>query len=252
MDGWQEEDVPAFQRHLILPRLARLAGALRSFQSVVLDTSDLPGPFYRDESLSDGADAEQSDDGMEVEEEEQEEEQEEQEEAGPSPRGLRPSSCSFLMPGRVFVGSQRLHGAHREQEDHWAVTATLYGCDFSTGVLCGSMVAQSTGAKKPIVTFWEGEIVDNVNHTLFTGRKWGACPSQDTDLRHWGRCPGFSGAIRAQALAHGGRSAALCGGRHVFMRWKECFFVDVPQVGVRRGGYDRRAWAAAHTQEPVG
>ncbi|KAG2488283.1 hypothetical protein HYH03_013133 [Edaphochlamys debaryana] len=145
----------------------------------------------------------------------------------------RPEFCSFLAPGRTFSGTQKLSNprALGQQED-WAVTATIYSCDFERGRLTGSMVAQndSPSTKRPIVTYFEGDIIDNVNNTFWTGAKWGTCPTRETDLRHWSRCPGFGPAMRAACLAHDGRVGGLGGAgcRHVFMRWKECFFVDIP------------------------
>ncbi|KAG2425294.1 hypothetical protein HXX76_013875 [Chlamydomonas incerta] len=159
-------------------------------------------------------------------------------------------SCSYLMPGRTFTGHQRLSGAaHRQQED-WAVTATIYSCDMAAGRVTGSMVAQQStaaadgaagsssggggagGGRKAIVTYFEGDIIDNRNHTFYTGAKWGlsgGAASRDTDIRHWGRCPGFSRGMLFEARAQEGRSGRLATSGHVFMRWKECFFVDVPQ-----------------------
>ncbi|PNW71052.1 hypothetical protein CHLRE_17g744497v5 [Chlamydomonas reinhardtii] len=184
---------------------------------------------------------------------------EQDEEVRPVPTDV-PSvpSCSYLMPGRTFTGHQRLSGAaHRRQED-WAVTATIYSCDLAAGRVTGSMVAQQSGGgggaaaaggdgaaaggsgggggggggRKAIVTYFEGDIIDNLNHTFFTGAKWGlagGAPGRDSDLHHWGRCPGFSGRMREQARRCEGRSSLLATSGHVFMRWKECFFVDVPQ-----------------------
>jgi hypothetical protein len=45
------------------------------------------------------------------------------------------------------------------------------------------------GMQQPIETFWEGSIVDDVNHTFFT-RAWGA--SRDTDLQHWAKFDGWA------------------------------------------------------------
>ncbi|GLC50717.1 hypothetical protein PLESTB_000411700 [Pleodorina starrii] len=147
---------------------------------------------------------------------------------GPAIVASSPASCSFLFPGRTFTGSQRLSSPHRQQED-WAVTATIYSCDFECGRVTGSMVAQNSPlAKRPIVTYFEGDIIDNVNHTFWTGRKWGS-PSQETDVRYWSRCLGFSGSLRAAVQRHSGRAPELGSCQYLFMRWKECFFVDVPQ-----------------------
>ncbi|GIL66898.1 hypothetical protein Vafri_20374 [Volvox africanus] len=154
---------------------------------------------------------------------------EEEREAVPAAVASSPASCSFLFPGRSFTGQQRLSSPQRPQED-WAVTATIYSCDLARGRVTGSMVAQNSPlAKRPIVTYFEGEIIDNINHTFWTGCKWGTCPSRETDVRYWSRCPGFTSSLRAAIVQNNGRAQQLSSCTHVFMRWKECFFVDVPQ-----------------------
>ncbi|GIM10655.1 hypothetical protein Vretimale_14251 [Volvox reticuliferus] len=160
---------------------------------------------------------------------------EEEREAVPATVPSSPASCSFLFPGRSFTGQQRLSSPHRPQED-WAVTATIYSCDLARGRVTGSMVAQNSPlAKRPIVTYFEGEIIDNINHTFWTGCKWGTSPSRETDVRYWSRCPGFTSSLRAAIVHNGGRAQQLSSCTHLFMRWKECFFVDVPQVGRGKG-----------------
>jgi hypothetical protein len=54
------------------------------------------------------------------------------------------------------------------------VVVRVDGVDLSKGSICGVMEAVNVPhARSPIITFWEGEIVDNTNHTFITG-KWGA------------------------------------------------------------------------------
>ncbi len=57
--------------------------------------------------------------------------------------------------------------------------------------------------------------------------QWDA--TEETDLRHWSKFRAFS-PLRRDVMRYGGRTAKLdtCG--HVFMRWKEQFFVNVGQV----------------------
>lgn len=80
-------------------------------------------------------------------------------------------------------------------------------------------------AQGPIVTYWEGEVVDNVHHSFMT-RKWGA--SAGTDLAHWGKFEGFGRDMAREAARHSGRCSGLAECPYVFMRWKERFFVDAP------------------------
>ena len=59
----------------------------------------------------------------------------------------------------------------------------MQDCNLSTGYVCGSMSAENVPqVRQPVVTFWEGEIIDNVNHRFVTG-KWGT--SRLTDNQHW-------------------------------------------------------------------
>ena len=51
------------------------------------------------------------------------------------------------------------------------------------------------------VTQWEGQVVDNANHSFLT-RSWGA--SRQSDLKHWGKFAAF-GPLRKQVMQHSGR-----------------------------------------------
>jgi len=71
-----------------------------------------------------------------------------------------------------------------------------------TGYVCGSMRAENVPqAKTPVVTFWEGDIIDNVNHSFIT-TKWGA--DKKIDVKHWPRFDGFQ-ALRKRVQNSGGR-----------------------------------------------
>lgn len=100
----------------------------------------------------------------------------------------------------------------------------IQGCDLDHGYLCGTMEALNVPmADTPVVTFWEGEIVDAKNHTFFTG-KWEA--TSEVDIRHWTKFPSFS-PLLSQVEVDGGRSLDLSSYSHIFMRWKEQYFVNV-------------------------
>mmetsp|Transcript_31669 Transcript_31669/g.70419 ORF Transcript_31669/g.70419 Transcript_31669/m.70419 type:complete len:301 (+) Transcript_31669:177-1079(+) len=136
-----------------------------------------------------------------------------------------PAPCSFLTVGQCFTGCQRLSsgGPARPSED-WQVSVWLQAVDLQSGYVCGVMEACHVPyTRSPIMTFWEGEIVDNTNHTFFT-RKWGA--SSSTDLQHWSRFPGFSSEQRQQVSRHRGKCGQLDTSPCIFMRWKEAFFVN--------------------------
>ncbi len=56
-------------------------------------------------------------------------------------------------------------------------------------------------AKSPVVTFWEGDIIDNVSHSFITC-KWGA--DKKIDVKHWPRFDGFE-PLRKRVQNSGGR-----------------------------------------------
>uniref|UniRef100_A0A0E0MR87 Glucose-induced degradation protein 4 homolog n=1 Tax=Oryza rufipogon TaxID=4529 RepID=A0A0E0MR87_ORYRU len=86
-------------------------------------------------------------------------------------------------------------------------------------------------ADTPVVTFWEGEIVDAKNYTFFTG-KWEASP--EDDIRHWSKFPSFT-PLLSQIETDGGKSVDLSNYAYIFMvlhhltfhRWKEQYFANV-------------------------
>jgi len=85
-----------------------------------------------------------------------------------------PSSCSYLSVGQAFVGTQQLSNAPMAAPEDWEVVVRLQGVDMSTGHVCGVMEAVNVPhASEPVVTLWEGEIIDNRNHSFLT-QKWGA------------------------------------------------------------------------------
>ncbi|GBG80051.1 hypothetical protein CBR_g30417 [Chara braunii] len=144
--------------------------------------------------------------------------------------------CAFLNVGQTFVGTQNVPQNQGSAKDEaWKVNVRIQGCNLEQGYLCGSMEAlnvQST--ESSVVTFWEGEIVDNKNHTFFTGQ-WNA--TKDNDLKHWAKFASFA-PIMAEVERDGGLSVDLANYDHMFMRWKEQFFVNVnPDCGLTIAGF---------------
>ena len=66
------------------------------------------------------------------------------------------------------------------------------------------------------VTQWEGEVIDNRNHSFLT-RAWGA--SRASDLKHWGRFAPF-GPLRKQVVQTRGRWGALADAAWTFAACK--------------------------------
>ncbi|ERN07979.1 hypothetical protein AMTR_s00012p00253320 [Amborella trichopoda] len=136
--------------------------------------------------------------------------------------GYTLSPCTLLSVGQAFAGTQNVSSIQKEEA--WRVNVRIQGCDLDHGYLCGTMEALNVPlAETPVVTFWEGEIVDNKNYTFFTG-KWDAKP--DNDVRHWSKFQSFS-PLQNQVEADGGKSLDLSNYPYIFMRWKELYFVNV-------------------------
>ncbi|KAF3788181.1 Glucose-induced degradation protein [Nymphaea thermarum] len=133
-----------------------------------------------------------------------------------------PPACSLLSVGQAFSGTQNVSNVLKDEA--WRVNVRIQGCDFEHGYLCGTMEALNVPlADTPVVTFWEGEIVDNKNYTFYTG-KWEATPQND--VRHWSKFNSFMPLLN-QVEADGGKSLDLSNYPYIFMRWKEQYFVNV-------------------------
>jgi len=141
--------------------------------------------------------------------------------------------CAFLQPGIKFKGTQKVP---TNREDAWIVGVTIQGYDHERGYICGSMEAQNLPTSdETVITFWEGEIVDNINYSFFTGR-WDATRAKD--IEHWGKFQPFRQYKEAVITGNGGRSLDMSTSRFVFMRWKEQFFVNVsPDCGLTIAGF---------------
>ncbi|CAL9078370.1 unnamed protein product [Musa textilis] len=133
-----------------------------------------------------------------------------------------PPSSSLLSAGRAFSGTQNVSSLQKDEA--WKVNVRIQGIDLENGYLCGTMEALNVPlADTPVVTFWEGELVDGNNFTFFT-RKWEATP--EDDIRHWSKFPSFA-PLLSQVEADGGKNMDLSNYPYIFMRWKEQYFVNV-------------------------
>lgn len=150
-------------------------------------------------------------------------------------KGSGVSACSLLEVGQAFEGSQHVSHGLGTKEEAWNVKVRVQGCDMERGYVCGVMEALNVPtAESKVMTFWEGEIVDNVNHTFYTS-KWGANP--ESDVKHWAKFSYFS-KLREDVDRDGGRDIDLSDIPCIFMRWKEKFFVNVgPDCGLTIAGF---------------
>lgn len=137
----------------------------------------------------------------------------------------RPPLCAWLRPGQQFCGYQRVTHWTPGKGEQWAVTVTLHGYDHSSSRLCGTITATNVpDAFDPVITFFEGEIVDNINISFYTSHSdWAAL--DETDIRHWSKFSEFL-PLRKDVVTLGGRAPGLADCGAVFMRWKEKYFVS--------------------------
>lgn len=161
---------------------------------------------------------------------------------GPSRMYRRPKTnhprrpCCFLQAGQRFSGSQSLKtmtstlsGMRARQVEEWNVKVSISAVDYYAGTVCGHMEAMDVPMSvSNVVTFWEGEIIDFDNHTLWT-RKWAA--KEKTDLDHWRRLEAFRGMEEKHIIkgAENGRFKGQITQKYIFMRWKERHFVNVSE-----------------------
>lgn len=154
---------------------------------------------------------------------------------GKAQSGAGVCACSFLEVGQAFEGSQHVSHGVGAKDEAWNVKVRVQGCDMERGYVCGVMEALNVPtAESKVMTFWEGEVVDNVNHNFYTS-KWGA--DRESDIKHWNKFPHFA-KLRESVHRDGGRDADLSELPCIFMRWKEKFFVNVgPDCGLTIAGF---------------
>jgi hypothetical protein len=155
----------------------------------------------------------------------------------PPPFFMRPPPLSLLRPGLLLTGHQRLPPASGGAE--WRVSMVVHSFDEARGTLTGTMAASGLpcgGDVGGILTYLTGEVVDNVNHGLFTDR-WGA--SHAIDFTHWRRLGAPLGGSFAALERSGGRAAGLAACGSVFLRLKEHFFLPPtpPDWALTIGGF---------------
>ena len=77
-----------------------------------------------------------------------------------------------------------------------------------------------------VVTFWEGQIIDNRNHTFYTNN-WSASPT--IDIGHWKQFASFKESL-LQHAERGLNSIDLADHSHIYLRLKEQFFINSSPV----------------------
>ncbi|KAG0307788.1 hypothetical protein BGZ97_000285 [Linnemannia gamsii] len=122
-----------------------------------------------------------------------------------------------------------LSGMRARQVEEWNVKVSISAVDYYAGTVCGHMEAMDVPmSESNVVTFWEGEIIDFDNHTMWT-RKWSA--KDRTDLDHWRRLEAFRGMDEKHIIkgAENGRFKGHVAQKYIFMRWKERHFVNMSE-----------------------
>mmetsp|Transcript_6838 Transcript_6838/g.15776 ORF Transcript_6838/g.15776 Transcript_6838/m.15776 type:complete len:209 (-) Transcript_6838:146-772(-) len=131
---------------------------------------------------------------------------------------------ALLAAGQCFSGTQNVTtAASLHSSEYWDVVVRILECDPKNSTLCGDMEALNVpSTEAPVTTFWEGEIIDNINSTFIT-KRWEA--TRKSDLEYWGTFPQFA-PLREAVERDGGVNLDLSQLPCVFMRWKELFFLD--------------------------
>ena len=144
---------------------------------------------------------------------------------GPVGKVVRAPPNWYVRAGQTWTGWQHVQHWPPGTSEKWNVRVVIEHVDFEKGEVFGSMTASNVpGAASPVVTYFEGEIIDNENATFYSDPDASArtCLSE---LRHWSRFPAFR-PLRDSVLEEDGRTPALAESKKVFMRWKEkCFLV---------------------------
>jgi len=178
-------------------------------------------------------------------------------------RGRTLSPSAFLEPGMTFRGTQDVSPSFTQMMDEaedpaaaaepsresWDLRITVEEANFARGYVCGTMHANgfNCGAPNPnspphyqqmsqqqsseaVATFWEGEIIDNVNHTFYT-QKWGA--TKAIDRKHWVKLAPFARALSEAKTLSTSKSADLqsepidlTSQPFVYLRLKEKYFLN--------------------------
>eukprot|EP01102_Stenamoeba_stenopodia_P000225 TRINITY_DN10193_c0_g1_i2.p1 TRINITY_DN10193_c0_g1~~TRINITY_DN10193_c0_g1_i2.p1 ORF type:complete len:226 (+),score=29.48 TRINITY_DN10193_c0_g1_i2:116-793(+) len=124
----------------------------------------------------------------------------------------------LLSAGQMFRGIQMV-----KTKDTWNVNVVIQHCDFDNSYLCGTMEAVNVpNEKSSVLTFWEGEIIDTVEK--FWTKQWSA--ERKTDLSHWSQFGAFA-VVKEKLECEAEVLPEDILGTHIFMRWKEKFFVKV-------------------------
>ncbi|CAL5221407.1 g3592 [Coccomyxa viridis] len=131
-----------------------------------------------------------------------------------------PEPCSYLRAGQVFCGNQRVNRMESSAAENWLVEIQVQDVDLRQGMAWGTSSWLLPNGEAPVETTWQGEIIDNCNHTFDT-QKWGA--SHISDMKNWSKFSAFSELYMAGSIL-GSRCCRLKECSHIFMRWKEQAF----------------------------
>ncbi|BDA43462.1 probable glucose-induced degradation protein 4 homolog [Coccomyxa sp. Obi] len=136
--------------------------------------------------------------------------------------------------GQTFEGMQRVSRLDSSPDENWPVEIRIQDVNLEDGLLWGSSTWHLPNGKSPVITAWEGEIIDNVNHNFVTS-KWGA--TQQSDMKFWSKFGQF-GPLRHNVLQKRGRCGYLRDYSHIYMRWKEqCFLNTGEDCGLTIAGF---------------
>lgn len=140
--------------------------------------------------------------------------------------------CAFIF-GAGDQCARRVDGSF---EHVWRSKVTLHSCNHEKGTLTGSIEADLP--ESPVVTFFTGEIIDNVNNSFYNQSHLGWPNTASMDLHQWRRLPGFDRKLLREVRNCGGRAPSLSEDEsRLFMRWKEQSFVQGGECQLTIAGF---------------
>ena len=128
---------------------------------------------------------------------------------------------SLLRSGVTFSGTQQIGGGSSEVA--WNLEAEFLSVNLEEGIVYGTLSSTKPGSSSTWVSFWEGELVDNVHNFFHTDGRWRSTAESDHD--HWSQFPAFHSKYRELFTLLGVDHLDVSQDQVRFMRWKETGFL---------------------------
>lgn len=148
--------------------------------------------------------------------------------------------CLLIWYHGYFIAGEQ---CARKMDDYgtsfervWNSRVIIHTFDHRKGILTGSIEADLP--ESPVVTFFTGEVIDNVNHSFYYQSHLGWPNTASMDLQQWRRLPGFDRKLFKEVKRFGGRAPSLADDEsRIFMRWKEQSFIQGGECQLTIAGF---------------